>query len=87
MTSLFQKFSSKPINSIPKAISIAKRFEFQSVFFDGEPKAYNTFMAQLDAADGREAAFDIYSEYKNNLNWDNEELKDELKALMYRKHT
>lgn len=86
MLSLFEKFSSKPIDSVPKAISLAKRFEFQSVFFDGEPKEYNSFMAQIDGASDREAAFEIYHEYKTRLNWDNEELKDELKALMYRKH-
>jgi len=86
MLSLFEKFSSKPIASIPKAISVAKRFEFQSVFFDGEASEYNGFMAKLDAAEHREEAFEIYREYKVRLRWDNEELKDELKALMYRKY-
>ena len=86
MLSLFEKFSSKPIVSIPKAISVAKRFEFQSVFFDGEASEYNGFMAKLDAAEHREEAFEIYHEYKGRLHWDNEELKDELKVLMYRKH-
>ncbi|GEM_PF-557525 len=86
MLSLFEKFSSKPIASIPKAISVAKRFEFQSVFFDGGASEYNGFMAKLDAAEHREEAFEIYQEYKIRLNWDNEELKDELKVLMYRKH-
>lgn len=86
MLSLFEKFSSKPIASIPKAISVAKRFEFQSVFFDGEAGDYNGFMAKLDAAEHREEAFGIYHEYKVRLLWDNEELKDELKVLMYRKH-
>ncbi|HAV25737.1 MAG TPA: hypothetical protein DCX01_06130 [Bacteroidetes bacterium] len=86
MLSLFEKFSSKPIASIPKAISVAKRFEFQSAFFDGEASEYNGFMAKLDAAEHREEAFEIYREYKVRLRWDNEELKDELKALMYRKY-
>ncbi len=86
MLSLFQKFSSKPIASIPKAISVAKRFEFQSAFFDGEASEYNGFMAKLDAAEHREEAFEIYHDYKVRLYWDNEELKDELKALMYRKY-
>jgi hypothetical protein len=86
MLSLFEKFSSKPIASIPKAISVAKRFEFQSVFFEGEAGEYNGFMAKLDAAEHREEAFKIYQEYKIRLHWDNEELKDELKVLIYRKH-
>lgn len=85
MQSLFQKFSSKPIESIAKAISIAKRFEFQSNFFDGEAKEYNTFMSLLDGAHDREEAFAIYHAYKSKFQWDNEDLKDELKALMYRK--
>jgi len=84
--SLFEKFNSKPIASIPKAISVAKRFEFQSNFFDGDFKAYNEFMGKLDNAENREAAFEVYTDYKTRLEWDNEELKDELKALMYRKH-
>ncbi|NNJ55767.1 MAG: hypothetical protein HKP14_06530 [Bacteroidia bacterium] len=87
MLSLFEKFSSKPIASIPKAISVAKRFEFQSNFFDGDAKAYKEFMSKLDNAENREAAFKIYHEYKVERLWDNEELKDELKALMYRKHS
>ncbi len=84
--SLFEKFNSKPIASIPKAISVVKRFEFQSNFFDGDFKAYNEFMGKLDNAENREAAFEVYTDYKTRLEWDNEELKDELKALMYRKH-
>ncbi|PCJ62798.1 MAG: hypothetical protein COA58_16690 [Bacteroidetes bacterium] len=87
MLSLFEKFSSKPISSIPKSISVAKRFEFQSGFFDGEAKDYNQFMKSLDAAGNRESAFEIYHEYKNRLEWGNEDLKDELKALMYRRYT
>jgi hypothetical protein len=86
MLSLFEKFNSKPIDSIAKAISIAKRFEFQSNFFEGEAKDYKEFMSRIDEAGDREEAFSIYHEYKNKLNWDNEELKDELKALMYRKY-
>jgi hypothetical protein len=85
MKSLFEKFSSKPIESIAKAISVAKRFEFQSNFFDGEAKEYNTFMSLLDGAHDREEAFAIYHAYKSKFKWDNEDLKDELKALMYRK--
>ena len=85
MLSLFEKFSSKPIASIPKAISVGKRFEFQSNFFEGDSKEYNEFMKKLDEASDREAAFEIYHDYKNKGEWDNEELKDELKALMYRK--
>lgn len=86
MLSLFEKFSSKPIDSIAKGVSVAKRFEFQSAFFDGDNKAYNKFMASLDDAGGREAAFAVYHDYKSKYEWDNEELKDELKSLMYRKY-
>ncbi|MGB1037052.1 MAG: hypothetical protein ACPGYY_00260 [Bacteroidia bacterium] len=87
MLSLFEKFSSKPIESIPRGISVAKRFEFQSEFFDGEAKEYKNFMNLLDSASDREAAFEVYHDYKNKRDWDNEDLKDELKALIYRKHT
>lgn len=87
MLSLFEKFSSKPIESIPRGISVAKRFEFQSEFFDGEAQGYKTFMNLLDSASDREAAFEVYHDYKNKGEWDNEDLKDELKALIYRKHT
>lgn len=86
MLSLFEKFSSKPIDSISKAISIAKRFEFQSEFFDGDAKAYKGFIEALDSAGDREASFEIYQNYKTELKWDNEDLKDELKVLLYRKY-
>lgn len=87
MQSLFEKFSSTPLESIAKGMSVAKRFEFQSAFFDGDHKEYNGFLSKLENAGTREAAFAIYHEYKNKLEWDNEDLKDELKALMYRKYT
>lgn len=86
MVSLFEKFNSKPIDSIAKAITISKRFEFQNNFFDGDAKNYKTFIELIDAAGEREAAFQIYHEYKNKLGWDNEDLKDELKSLLYRKY-
>lgn len=85
--SLFQKFSSTPIDSISKGMSLAKRFEFQSAFFDGDRRAYNEFIAALENAENREAAFEIYHAHKDKYEWENEELKDELKALIYRKHT
>ena len=86
MLSLFEKFSNEPITSVTKGISIAKRFEFQNVFFDGDSVSYTAFMSQLDEADDREDAFKIYKSYKSQGNWENEELKDELKSLIYRKH-
>jgi hypothetical protein len=86
MLSLFEKFSSNPIESIAKGMSLAKRFEFQSAFFEGDNKEYKQFMASLDAAGDREAAFAVYHKYKIKYQWDNEELKDELKSLMYRKY-
>lgn len=86
MQSLFEKFSSTPIESIAKGMSVAKRFEFQSVFFDGDHKEYNTFISLLENAGTREAAFEVYHDYKNKNEWENEELKDELKALMYRRY-
>ena len=87
MLSLFEKFSSDPIKSIAKGMSVAKRFEFQSAFFDGDHTAYNSFISQLEDAGDRESAFAVYREYKAKLEWGNEDLKDELKALMYRKYT
>jgi hypothetical protein len=87
ISSLFEKFSSQPISSIPKAISVAKRFEYQSEFFDGDAKAYNAFMAKIDAAADRDDAFRIYHEVKEKSTWDNEELRDELKALLYRRYS
>lgn len=82
---LFQKFSSKPIKSIAKAISLVKKFEYQKSFFDGDGNAYKTFISALDNAVDREEAFMIYHDTKKKYTWENEELRDELKALMYRK--
>jgi hypothetical protein len=86
MLSLFEKFSNQPIDSIPKAISLAKRFELQSEFFAGEASAYNAFMAELDGASSRDQAFQLFHAAKEKYKWENEELRDELKVLMYRKH-
>jgi uncharacterized protein YdcH (DUF465 family) len=86
MLSLFEKFSSKPIESITKGMSVAKRFEFQSALFDGDHKEYNHFIGQLESAGDLESAFEVYQTYKTKLEWDSEDLKDELKALMYRKY-
>lgn len=85
MQSLFERFSSKPIASIAKAMSVAKRFEFQSNLFDGDAASFKKFISELDNATDREDAFRVYHEYKTEHEWDSEELKDELKALMYRK--
>ena len=86
MLSLFEKYSNKPISSIAKGMSIAKRFEFQNVFFDGDKSGYNTFIIEIDNASNRDEAFRVYKACKVKRNWDNEELKDELKALIYRKY-
>lgn len=86
MVSLFEKFNSKPIKEIAKAISISKRFEFQNNFFEGDAKEYKQFISLIDKANDRETAFQIYHDYKQRLNWENEELKDELKSLLYRKY-
>lgn len=86
MLSLFEKYSNKPISSIAKGMSIAKRFEFQNVFFDGDKSDYNSFISEIDGVSSRDEAFKIYNAYKTERNWDQEELKDELKALIYRKY-
>jgi hypothetical protein len=86
MISLFERYNSKPIDNISKAISISKRFEFQNNFFEGDAQTYKSFIVSLDEAGDREAAFEIYHEHKKRLNWENEELKDELKSLLYRKY-
>ncbi len=87
MLSLFEKFSSEPIKLIAKGMSVAKRFEFQSALFEGDHKAYNSFISELEDAGDQESAFAVYLEYKAKLGWDNEDLKDELKALIYRKYS
>lgn len=87
MVSLFEKFNSKPIDSIAKAINISKRFEFQNNLFDGDGAAYKEFIDKIDSASNREAAFQVYHTYKNDLNWTNEDLKDEIKSLLYRKYS
>ncbi len=86
MLSLFERYSNKPISSIAKGMSIAKRFEFQNVFFDGDKSGYNSFITEIDNASNLDEAFKIYKAYKVKGNWDHEELKDELKALIYRKY-
>ena len=86
MVSLFEKFNSKPIDSIAKAINISKRFEFQNNFFDGDASSYKEFIRLIDEAGDRESAFQVYHRYKDELGWVHEDLKDELKSLLYRKY-
>ncbi|MBR9918974.1 hypothetical protein GYB29_15190 [bacterium] len=86
MVSLFERYNSKPIDDISKAITISKRFEFQNNFFDGDAAQYKAFIKAIDDAGDRESAFEIYHEHKNRLSWENEDLKDELKSLLYRKY-
>jgi len=55
-------------------------------FFDGDKSDYNSFISKIDGVSNRDEAFKIYKVYKTERNWDQEELKDELKALIYRKY-
>jgi hypothetical protein len=84
--SLFEKFSNTPIKNIAKGMSVAKRFEFQNVFFKSDMNAYSEFIQKIDSVTSIDEALEIYKSYKSALEWENEDLLDELKALIYRKY-
>ena len=67
-------------------MSVAKRFEFQNVFFKSDMNAYSEFIQKIDSVTSIDEALEIYKSYKSALEWENEDLLDELKALIYRKY-
>lgn len=87
---LFEKFRSAKIDSIKKAISILKKYEYQSGLFKNDPKAYTDAIEMLDnSASGDIAISLLENSYRKQYEWGEkqENLVEELKELVYRRHS
>lgn len=84
--SLFEKYKSSPISSVTKAISVLKRFEYQSALFKSDVEAYNEFVANLEHAGSLAKAVEIFHQGKRNYQWEEETLELEIMTLIYRRY-
>jgi hypothetical protein len=84
--SLFEKYKSSPISSVTKAISVLKRFEYQSALFKSDIEAYNEFIANLEHAGSLDKAVEVFHQGKRNYQWEEETLELEIMTLIYRRY-
>lgn len=84
--SLFEKYKSSPISSVTKAISVLKRFEFQSALFKSDVDAYNEFVSSLEQAGSLAKAVELFHQGKRNYQWEEETLELEIMTLIYRRY-
>ena len=87
---LFEKYRSAKIDSIKKAISILKKYEYQNGLFKNDPKAYTEAIEMLDnSASGEVAISLLENSWRKQYEWGEkqENLVEELKELVYRRHS
>jgi hypothetical protein len=87
---VFEKYRSAKIDSIKKAISILKKYEYQSALFKNDSKAYTDAIEMLDnSASGEVAISLLENSWRKQYEWGEkqENLVEELKELVYRRHS
>lgn len=87
---VFEKYRSAKIDSIKKAISILKKYEYQSGLFKNDPKAYTDAIEMLDnSASGEVAISLLENKWSTQYEWGEkqENLVEELKELVYRRYS
>lgn len=85
---IFEKYRTSKIDSIKKAISILKKYEFQNQLFGNDPKVYNQSIEMLDQAASAEVAISLLeNSWPEQYKWTDKEEKliEELKELVYRR--
>ncbi len=85
---LFEKYRTSKLESIKKAISVLKRYEYQNQLFNGDPKIYTQNIDILDQAASAEVALSLLeNSWPEMYKWDekDEPLIEELKELVYRR--
>lgn len=85
---IFEKYRTSKIDSIKKAISILKKYEFQNQLFGNDPKTYNQAIEMLDQAANAEVAVSLLeNSWPAQYNWGEKEEKliEELKELVFRR--
>lgn len=87
---LFEKYRKTKIDSIQKAISILKKYEYQNTLFANDNNTYKEAIEMLDkAANGQVALSLLENTWPQKYQWDEstESLVEELKELVYRRHS
>jgi len=84
---LLHRFANSKIYTLKEAIDISKRFELQANLFGGDSTAYNNSIIELENAENKEEALDLFNTLANQYHWDKENiLMLELKSFIYRKY-
>ena len=83
---LAHRFANSSITKIKDAIDISKHFEIQSNLFRSDSAFYNQAINDLENAESKLSALDIFDELSARYHWGQEnELAQELKSFIYRK--
>ena len=83
---LAHRFANSKITKIKDAIDISKRFEIQSNLFRSDSTYYNQAINDLENAENKLSALDIFDELVIKYHWGHDnELAQELKSFIYRK--
>jgi len=84
---VYDRLKNSKIESVKKAISISKRYEFQSVLFSKDPEVYDTNIKKLDSASSLEEAYERFDAMAEEFNWNLEsELVEELQTILLRRY-
>lgn len=87
-TSVVDRFTSQGIDDIKKAVSISKRFEFQSALFDNDRVMYEKTMEYFNTAEDQTEGLARFKEMMDAHGWDNEsKLVQELEQMVERRYT
>jgi len=83
---LYERLRLTKIESVKRAISVSKRFEFQNSLFDKSAERYNDAINALDSAGSLDAANTLLKDLSNEFEWDMEdELVQELQTILLRR--
>lgn len=75
------------IESVKRAISVSKRFEFQNALFDKNAEQYNKHIDALDSTDSLDSAKELFEQLASEYDWDpEEELVQELQTILLRRY-
>jgi len=83
---LYERLRLTKIESVKRAISVSKRFEFQNSLFDKSAERYNDAINALDSSSSLHAANALLKKLSNEFEWDMEdELVQELQTILLRR--
>ncbi len=83
---LYEKFHLSGLDSLKKGISVLKKFEYTKALFNDDTDAFNDAIKQLDNQNSGEEAVALLEKWMNEYQWEEENLVDEIKLLLYRRY-